>query len=176
MPMHPLHEVSTERGENMRETCARVLAAALLTGAIATVVGIAALVDTPREPAHSIAAPPSTVDRSVRLAARPLPHHRRIPARLVTTHTSYRAPRPPVVTDRLVVGHLHHARQRPHQRQLAAVPAPAPAAAPTPPPAPAPAPPAASTPKDSDPVVPDTSPGPGNHGRGHAYGHDKQDD
>src|SRR5437588_2384463 len=42
MPMDPLIEVSTGQGENMRETCARVLAAALMTGAIAAVVAMSA--------------------------------------------------------------------------------------------------------------------------------------
>src|SRR5215831_6196730 len=123
MPMDPLNGVSTQRGRNMRETCARVVAAALLTGAIATVVGMSALVDTPREPMRSIAAPPSSLQRSVRLTAHVVPRHRPSAARLVTTHTSYRARRPPAVARRLVVVRAHRAPEP--RRQLAAVPAPA---------------------------------------------------
>lgn len=160
----------------MRETCARVLAAALLTGAIATVVGMSALVDTPREPAGPIAAPPSSVQRSVRLTARIVPHRLRSAARLVTTHATYRAPRPALVTRSLIVVRPRRAAPRPRQRQLAAVPAPP--AAPTLPPPPAPAPPPGEAPPLAEPpaVAPDTTDGPGRHGRGHAYGHEKQDD
>ncbi len=162
----------------MRETCARVVVAALLTGAIATVVGMSALVDTPREPARPVAAPLSSVQRSVHLTAHSVPHHRRRASQLMTTPTTYRAPRPVVVTHTLIVVRPHRAAPRPRARQLAAVPAPV--AAPTPQPAPAAAPPPApaQAPAAADPapVVPDTSDGPGRHGRGHAYGHDKQDD
>src|SRR5215831_5335180 len=180
MPIDPLDEVSTQGGRNMRETCARVLAAALLAGAIATAVGMSALVDTPRETIRPIAAPPSTVQRSVRLTAHIAPRHRARAARLVTAHTSYRAPRSAVLAHRLIVVRTHRAPARPHRRQLASAPAPAAAPAPAPAPGPAPAsqsaPAQAAPPADPAPAVPDTSPGPGNHGRGHAYGHDKQDD
>lgn len=158
----------------MRETCARVIAAALLTGAIATVVGMSALVDTPPEPARPVAAPLPTVQRSVRLTARIVPRHRRHAARLVTTRPTYSPARRPAVTHSLIVARPQRAAPRPQPRQLAAVPAPA--AAPAPPPAPAPATVEAPAPADPAPVVPDTSDGPGRHGRGHAYGHDKQDD
>lgn len=158
----------------MRETCARVIAAALLTGAIATVVGMSALVDTPPEPARPIAAPLPTVQRSVRLTARIVPRHRRHAARLVTTRPTYAPARRPAVTHSLIVARPQRAAPRPQPRQLAAVPAPA--AAPAPPPAPAPATVEAPAPADPAPAVPDTSDGPGRHGRGHAYGHDKQDD
>jgi hypothetical protein len=162
----------------MRETCARVVAAALLTGAIATVVGMSALVDAPREPTRPIAAPLSSVQRSVRLTARIVPHHRRAAARVVTPQPAYVRPRPAAETHTLVVARPHPATRRRQPRQLAAVPAPAAAPAPPPAPQPAPAPPPAEAPAPADPapVVPDTSDGPGRHGRGHAYGHDKQDD
>ena len=164
----------------MRETCARVVAAALLTGAIATVVGMSALVDTPREPTRPIAAPRSSVQRSVRLTARIVPHRERPAARLVTTQPTYVRPRPATAPHSLVVARPQRATPRPQPRRLAAVPAPAaapvPAIAPAPPAAPSPAPAQAPMPADPAPVVPDTSDGPGRHGRGHAYGHDKQDD
>src|SRR5512142_2913591 len=93
MPMHPLNGVSAHGGRNMRETCARVVAAALLTAAIATVVGMSTLVDTPREPMRSIAAPPSSVQRSVRLTAQIALRRQPPAARLVTTHPTYVRPR-----------------------------------------------------------------------------------
>jgi hypothetical protein len=163
----------------MRETCARVLVAALMTGAIATVVGMPALVDTPREPTRLIAAPRSSVERSVRLTAQIVPRHRRSAPRLVTTHTSYRrARRSPAVVHTLIVVHTHRPPTHPRRRQLAAIHAPAPAPPSTPAPAQAPQPESADTaaPADEEPSVPGTSDGPGRHGRGHAYGHDKQDD
>lgn len=170
--MHPLNGVSTQRGENMRETCARVLAAALLTGAIATVVGMAALVDTPREPMRSVAAPASAVQRTVRLRVPVVLRHRPRP----TPHLAIREPQPAVVTHALVVVRTHRARPPQRQRRLAAVAAPPPDAA-TPPAAAAPPTPVEAAPA-ADPTseVPDTSPGPGRHGRGHAYGLGKQDD
>lgn len=172
--MHPLNGVSTQRGENMRETCARVLAAALLTGAIATVVGMSALVDTPQEPTRSVAAPASAVQRTVRLRVPVVLRHRPRP----TPHVEIRAPRPAAVTHALVVVHTHRAPPQPQQRRLASVPAPAPAPAAATPPVAAAPPTPVEAPPAADPAsqVPDTSPGPGRHGRGHAYGLEKQDD
>ena len=175
--MHPLNGVSTQRGENMRETCARVLAAALLTGAIATVVGMATLADTPQAPARTVAAPASAVQRTVRLKVQTAPPHPRRARALVRTRT-YRTPRPAAVPQTLIVVHPHRASPQ-RQRRLASVPAPAPApASPAADPAPAAPPTPAEAPPSADPApeVPDTSQGPGRHGQGHAYGHDKQDD
>src|SRR3954454_20866587 len=78
----------------MRETFARALAAALMAGSIATVVGMAALVRTPNEAARPISAPPSALQRSVRLAAQPAPRQHRSVARLVPTRT-IQVPAPP---------------------------------------------------------------------------------
>ena len=50
----------------MRETCARALAAALMTGAIAFAVGMPALFGTPGDLGHSLLAPPSSLQRTVR--------------------------------------------------------------------------------------------------------------
>src|SRR5947207_7116988 len=103
MPMNPLIEVSTDGGRNMRETCGRVLAAALMTGAIATVVGMAALSDTPSEAGRPIAAPPSSLQHSVRLTVQPAPRrHPRTAPRLVTAYTIHVQPRRDVVTHSLV--------------------------------------------------------------------------
>jgi hypothetical protein len=61
-----LIEVSTGGGKNMRETCARVLAAALLIGAIAAMAGVSALSGQPGQTGGPIAAPPSALQRTVR--------------------------------------------------------------------------------------------------------------
>src|SRR4029077_15860230 len=143
----------------MRATCARVLAAALLTAAISTVVGMSALFGTPSEAGRPIAAPPSKLQRSVRLTARPEPPHGQSTAQLVTTHTNRPAPsaRTEVITRSLVVVRKRKPAHRSAGRQLTDVkPSPEPAAAPTAQPAP-------------------QADGSG-HGRGHAYGHDKQDE
>jgi hypothetical protein len=53
----------------MRETCARVLAAALMTGAIAFAVGMPALFGTAEDFGRSLTAPPSSLRRTVRAPA-----------------------------------------------------------------------------------------------------------
>ena len=129
----------------MRETCARVLAAALMTGAIAAVVAMSALIDTPRAVERALSAPPSSLQRSVRLTALPLP--RRAPAtRRVLPAVRETAVHPrAVVLSRPVVRRIKVAPQAQTQRrQLEAVkpkqapPAAAPAPAAAPPPSPAP--------------------------------------
>lgn len=168
----------------MRETCARVLAVALMTGAIATVVGMAALVRTPNEAGGPISAPPSALQRSVRLAAQPAPRQHRTVTRLVATHTVQAPARPEPVRPSLAVVRRHPARPPVRRRELAAttpatttVPAPAPvsepASAPDEPAAAPPVPPAES----DQPEAQDEGQGHGQgRGRGHAYGHDEQDD
>jgi hypothetical protein len=53
----------------MRESCARVLAAALMTGAIAFAVGMPALFETAHDFGRSLLAPPSSLQRTVRAPA-----------------------------------------------------------------------------------------------------------
>jgi len=53
----------------MRETCARVLAAALMTGAIATALDLPGEFDSAREPGRGLTAPPSSLQRTVRVPA-----------------------------------------------------------------------------------------------------------
>jgi hypothetical protein len=155
----------------MRANCARVLAAALLTAAISTVVGMSALFGTPSEAGRPIAAPPSKLQRSVRLTAHFATPHSQA-ARLVTTHTNRQTPsaRTEVINRSLVVVRKRKAAHRSEPRQLTDVkPAAEPEPAPAPSPPAQPAPPV--TPDDGD----DQAPGHG-HGRGHAHGHDKQDE
>jgi hypothetical protein len=165
----------------MRETCARVLAAALMTGAIATVVGFAAHVGTPTQAGSPIAVLPSLHQRSVRLTAQPAPAPRKrtSTARLVTTHTTRRPARPQVTTRGLVVVRRHRAKRAPASRELAATATatPAPQAAPVQPAPPAPQTGPAPAPTSTDEGDQGEADGPGHgHGRGHAYGQGKQDD
>src|SRR6266545_1939771 len=68
----------------MRETCARVLAAALMTGAIASVVAMSALLNTPRDDGYALTTPPSSLQRSVRVPALAAPPRPVRAERLVT--------------------------------------------------------------------------------------------
>jgi hypothetical protein len=167
MPIDPLIEVSTVGGRNMRETCARVLAAALMTGAIATVVGMSALFNTPTEAGRPIAAPPSSLQRSVRFE---VAVHRRNRVERIETARPISAPaRPGVVSRRVVIVRKH--RSQPPRRSLASTQrkprAPAPVVASRPTVAPPPVEPA-----PPETVAPATDQNDGKHG--HAYGHDKE--
>jgi hypothetical protein len=170
MPMHPLIEVSTPGGMNMRGTCARVLAAALMTGAIATVVGMGALFGAPSEASRPISAPPSSLQRSVRLTAHLTPRHRQSATRLVTVHTNHFRPVRQQPVNGLAVTRTHHVAPR-ARRQLASVPKPVAAPVSAPAVAPAPADPPPPVTSEDDDQGKDHG-----HGRGHAYGHDKQDE
>jgi hypothetical protein len=160
----------------MRETCARVLAAALMTGAIATVVGMSAMLDTPTEAGRPLAAPRPSVQRTVRLTAQLPSTHRPSAARLVSAHTIHAQPRPQVVTRRLVVVRPHRVRRPVQHRQLAvAKPQPAPTVA-------LPAPAAAPVPAPAEPAPPPAGEDAGNgdlsdpgHGHGHRHGHGRGD-
>ena len=162
----------------MRETCARVLAAALMTGAIAAVVAMSALFDTPQGGGGALTAPPSSLQRSVRVEVPPAPRHPPVAERLTSAQTRTSTPirrvivSAQVVRRTIVVGH-----RRPPRRQLAAVrPKPAavmhPAPAPVPTPAPASAPAAATPPPASSDDHPSQGNGNGNgNGNGHAEEH-----
>src|SRR5206468_501174 len=154
---------------NMRETCARVLSAALMTGAIATVVGLATLSGTPNESGRPIAAPTPSVQHSVQLRVQPAPRHRRTTAQLVTADTIHIQPRTEVATRSLVVVRRHRFHRPVQARQLAAAkPHPAPAVAP-------PAPAAAPPPVPAEPTPPPTGDNAGNGDEAHAgqgHGHE----
>ena len=174
MPMDPLIEVSTVGGKNMRETCARALAAALLTGAIATVVGMAAHLGTPSTAGGPIAAPPSLPQHSVHLTVQPV---RAAPPRLVTAQTTSVRPRPAAVTRSLVVVHRRSTRRPPARRELAATtPAPQPVAPPAPAPAPAPPAPAPAQATQQPPPAQDDQGDDHGHGHGRGHGRGEQDD
>jgi hypothetical protein len=149
-----------------------------MTGAIASVVAMSAMLGAPTEPGRPIAAPPSAAERTVRLTAQLPPRHRRSATRLVTAHTIHVQPRPEV-TRSLVVVRPHSVHRRVQPRQLAAaktqpappVASPAPAAVPAPAPAePAPPPTGKGTDKGGE-----SDPGHG-HGHGHGGGRSDQDE
>jgi hypothetical protein len=180
--MDPLIEVSTGQGRNMRETCARVLAAALMTGAIATVVGMSALFDTPGEVDRALTVPPSSQLRSVRVEVPPAPPRAPAVVRLAIAHPTRTASvRPAILTRRLVVRRTFVARRTRPRRQLAAVqpkptPATQPAPAPEPQTAPPPAPPAPGRSGKEQPKVGAGGDHADQHDGGHGQGHDKREE
>ena len=131
----------------MRETCARALAAALMTGAIATAVGLPSAFESTSAPDRGLTAPPSSLQRTVRIpagTAREGAH--RAERGVVAQHAS----RPSVVSRARSVRHVivRPAAQRPHtapSRGPAPTPAPAPAPTPSPADAAVAAPPPATT-------------------------------
>jgi hypothetical protein len=162
----------------MRGTCARVLAAALLIGTIAVVAGLSAFSGQPGETGGPIAAPPSALQRTVRLTAPPEQHLARAKEHVTEQVVRSRA-RPDVVTRSLIVVSRpvrHRTRPSPRRRLAAshrhtAVAVPVPVA---PPAAPAPAATApVPTGAPADEGKPDER-----GGAGHAHGrsHEPQDD
>ena len=110
----------------MRETCARVLAAALMTGAIATALGLPALFGSAQEVGRGLVTPPSSHQRSVRvpaLAAPPRPVRAERLVRAQSVKPARARTRPAVV-------------RTPARRRVVLKPAPAPAPQPEPEPAP----------------------------------------
>ncbi len=163
LPITPLEGLSAEQGSSMR-VCARVLAAALMAGAIGAALAFPVRFGPGGEQHRALTAPPSSQLRTLHVPAWPAPRHHA--ALVVTHHAVWNAPRaePSLVAARPVSSpRSHQPRRRPPTtvtqpqppatvtRQLAAAP---PAAAPVAAPAPAPA-------------------APVRHGHGHAYGHDK---
>src|SRR6266542_4535584 len=88
----------------MRETCARVLAAALMTGAIAAVVAMSALLNTPRDDGYALTAPPSSFQRSVRVPALAAPPRPARAERLVSALSVHTPVARPVVVRPAVPG------------------------------------------------------------------------
>jgi hypothetical protein len=153
----------------MRETCARVLAAALMTGAIAFVLAMPALFESARDAGRGLTAPPSSLRRSVQAPALTAP------TRPAGVHSIRRPVTRPVVV-RTTARAVRARRSRPHP----------PGADNTAPPSPRPEPETrelASTPPEpsaqppvhiSSPSAPTTAQaGPGK-GKGKAKGHDKE--
>jgi len=104
----------------MRATCARVLAAALMTGSIAAVVWMSAVAQGPGDAGRPVTAPPSSLERTVRLAAQPAARQKP-DARFVPIHAN--APvvaAAHVLARSIVVARPHRAKRPAAARQLAA--------------------------------------------------------
>lgn len=80
----------------MREKCARVLAAALMTGAVGFALAMPAFFGTAQDVGRSLTAPPSSLQRSVHVVASALSHPARA-GRLEGTHPVLAAVRAAVV-------------------------------------------------------------------------------
>jgi hypothetical protein len=123
----------------MRETCARVLAAALMTGAIATAMGLPTLFDGAGDLGPGVTAPPSSLQRSVRIPALSAPARPDRAERLVTAQTAG----PPAEQPAIVrIERSRGAVQVPRPNPPPAGGGPSPTPEPPAPAAPAPAPPA----------------------------------
>ncbi|MDX6408534.1 MAG: hypothetical protein QOE13_1605 [Gaiellaceae bacterium] len=164
----------------MREKCARVLAAALMTGAIGFALAMPAFVGTTHDETRPLTAPPSSLQRSVHVVAsapsRPAGAARlpRGPVRLVVDRTSRRVSNP---------SFSRTPRPKPSPRPApkpSPTPSPQPSPQPTPQPSPQPTPApdtrdlAANTPP-APAAPPPSTPGPGSghgHGNGNGNGHE----
>src|SRR6266545_835803 len=69
LPIYPSDEVSVQREGDMSTICARVLAAALLAGAIAAALALPTLYDSAQEGRHALTAPSPSLERSVHVPA-----------------------------------------------------------------------------------------------------------
>ncbi len=155
----------------MRETCARVLAAALMTGVIAGVVAMSAFVRTPSEDGRLIGAPPSSLERSVHAVGLPAPRtHRTGARRPVPAHPLSTRVRPAIAARRLAIVHTRPAPSA-HRRLASTKPKAQPAA----PSAPVPE-PAAATQAPATPAAAEAAEAGEDHGNGNAYGHEKDKD
>jgi hypothetical protein len=159
----------------MRETCARVLAAALMTGAIATAMGLPTLFESGGDPGRRLTAPPSSLQRSVSSPA--LLERARLPRAEQRPRTGLERAR--------ATGQLGPSRPSPTQAGAkprpagtgkSPVPAPAPTPQPVPEPSPAPGPAVAPPTRDlasSTPApAPSKAPEP-DHGKKKSKGKDK---
>jgi len=129
----------------MRETCARALAAALMTGAIATAVGLPPAFESASAPDRGLTAPPSSLQRTVRIPAGTARERAHGAERVVIHHSN----RPSVVT---VARNVRHVTVRPAMRRPHTAPSRGPAPAPTPAPTPPPADPPVAAPTPAPPT------------------------
>jgi hypothetical protein len=169
----------------MRETCARVLAAALMTGAVAFAVALPALVGPTLDPGRPLTAPPSSLRRSVPVTPHKAAATRPAPERLVSAHPIAKS-----TADTALARFVSAPRPNLGELQPASVgkpqgrPAPAPTPAPTPAPEPQPTPPpetdtrelASATPAAPAPPPAAPPPGAGSEGDREGKGHWKDSD
>jgi len=164
----------------MRETCARVLAAALMTGAIAFALAMPAVLGTARENGRPLTAPPSSLQRSVRVTTPALSSRRNDAAPPARTKELGAAAALAALRSRLAsrgsqsttLRPASSGRTGPPSRPTPAPPKPSPAPAPKPAPAPQPATRqlAAEAPPTAATAPPATDSG---HGKGKGKGKDK---
>jgi hypothetical protein len=156
----------------MRETCARVLAGALLIAAVAGVVGLSALSGPADQTGAPLAAPPSALQRTVRLTAFRTAVGRGARVRPAVAAKAGARTEPKVVRRGVVfVRRVRHvARPAPHRRLAGGRPHPAVVAQVGPPVTSEPA-------AQAPPVVPAVEGDADGHG-GHGYGRGRgsQDD
>src|SRR3954467_9527428 len=146
----------------MREKSARVLAAALLTGAIAFATAMPALFGPPREAGQSLTAPPSSLQRSVHVVPSASSPQPTIPERFADVRSPVTASLGRLASSR-GVGPDQHLRPASAGRSKptgAPKPAPTPRPKPTPPPTPAPPPPPPPPPPPRPPPPPAPPPDP----------------
>ena len=183
--------------------CARVLAAALMTGAVAGAFTFPALFQHGREGHRLLLVPPSSHQRTLRVPALPAPLHRHVVrvSRLTVASkpvaSKQRPSRPAPSVGEFAAATIRRPKTSPG-RPAPPAPAPAPPAPSsppaTPPSEPATAAPAAETPREltaeapapappapapvvvTAPAPPSDENGDDGHGNGHAYGHDKHGD
>jgi hypothetical protein len=123
----------------MRETCARVLAAALMTGAVAFVVAMPALFGPEPDASAPVAAPPSSLRRSVHVTAQRAQARRAVErppgAQMIPNRSRPRTVHPGsgVTASRSPIGRLRPASAGRSEEHPATTPAPTPV--PEPPPA-----------------------------------------
>ena len=157
----------------MRETCLRVLAAGLMTGSIAAVVGMSTLVGTPSDPGRPVAAAPPADHHAIRIHGAPAPPRRNAVKRPRSPREVSAAIRPTVISRRVVIIHTKAPRRRLESSKPKAAPAPPSAESP-------PVQVQAATPSPALPVPDENAGGKNGHGYGHdkeqGRGHDKHED
>lgn len=151
----------------MRETCLRVLAAGLMTGSIAAVVGMSTLVGTSRDPGRPIAAAPPSEHHPIRIHVAPAPPRRNAVKRPRSRREVSTPIRQTVISRRVVIIHT----KAPRRQLTSSKPKARPTSAPASPIAESP--PVqveAATPSPSLPASDENDDGK----NGHGYGHDKE--
>jgi hypothetical protein len=164
----------------MRETCARVLAAALMTGAIAFALAMPAVLGTARENGRPLTAPPSSLQRSVRVTTSALSSQPNAVASQATTRELGAAAALAALRSRLASRGSESTTLRPESSGRTApsrpTPPPKPTPTPTPTPAPAPQPPTRELAAETAPPAATATPPPttdSGHGKGKGKGKDK---
>jgi hypothetical protein len=165
----------------MREKCVRVLAAALMTGAIGFALAMPALFDATHDVGRSLTAPPSFLQRSVHLVASAPPRPAGA-ARPVATQPVRRVVHVTVVPASSRRSGLARPSRPGPKPKPKPTPTPTPKPKPTPTPTPTPAPAATADTRglaDNTPAAPVSPPAasqPADTGKGKGKGHDRHNE